>query len=196
MMYTHNISYYKACLNCLKAENARFLNIVQTKDDRISTPSRSSKSEEFYLSQMIKVDLWNKREKCKFCGHEGCFDIWDIEVNSKKTYVELDQNTEHAQFYIQRTDEGNIKTDFRPFTPANLVTFLTFFKAAYRVIDNTPKAVFIEKDKGFVDIIVFSDEESLNTDINRFRHVGFSKSEIIGAIENIESHFKEEYDLS
>lgn len=194
-MYTHQIAYKRACLNCLKAVNAKYLHIIQNEDKEIQTPSTSKKSEEFYLIQLMKSQLWNKREKCQICGAEGCFDIWDMELNGRKLYEPLDNDTIHAQFYLEKLDNGNTQIEFRPYTAANLVTFLSFFSIVQKILDNTPKGVFIEKEKGFVDAIVYLDENTGNVDVNRFRHVGFSKEEIATSIENLEKQFKEEYDI-
>lgn len=195
-MYNHTITYKKACLNCLKAENAEYVSFLQTENKEIIVQSNSKESKEFYLIRKIKKELYDKGEKCDFCFHQGCFDIWDLSIDGTSTYISPSEESTYAQLYFEKLSSGRTEIQFRPYTSGNLVTYLSFFTLAESVVKSFPNSVFIERDRGFVDFIGYSNLETLDVEVNRFRHVGFAKKHILDSIAQLEENFKKENGVS
>lgn len=193
-MAFYNLEYLKACLNCLKAEDVTYFQVWEGLDNEFENETLPKESLDFYAIYKIRKHLWTKAAICPFCVQKGCFDVWNLRVNGINLYTSPEKDTASMQVYIEKKGES-VQGNLKPLGYGNLATYLAFFGIVEKIINGMPKSVFIEKEEGFIDIIVFYDSRTGNVDVNKFRCVGFGKENIMSLMNAFEEKFKKEYNI-
>lgn len=179
-MIRYTIEYKCACLNCMQTDGVDNIFFWQSEkeDFNFREPKPSHEFESIYK---FKRELSKQKKKCQFCSSEGKFDIWDFKINSESVFM-APLNTQPTA--IIKIDKKNsvLTPDIQVVGQVTILMIEDFFNGIITQLKNYPDDIFISKNNGFLNAVLFFDPNTFSCYFNIFRFAGLSKDEIKNTI--------------
>jgi hypothetical protein len=181
-----NVSYNRACLNCLTGSGYRHISMFAENEFEFDSHKATW---EFRALWKIKKTLYDSKINCDYCNHIGCYDVWDLEIDDKKIYLNPDSGQPWTKFFIDKKNK-EIEITAKSIELGSNITIVTFFDLIIQVVTNMPDFAFIAHNNGFFVASVFYIPEYDNATFNLLRHSGLKKEEILISINKYREIFK------
>jgi hypothetical protein len=180
------LSYHLGCRNCLKGDGVRHVYTLLNADEDKYT-------EKTEYEVMIELEKWRLEDKhsCSFCGSDNV-EVYEINASDIPLYdynkivgkliPELDYmlmiNIDKKGTHITLNVGGSKRFETEVLD--------AFIRKIIAVLKNRKDELYVNQPKGnfFVCLTGGIDFNGVVVNVQRFRHTGLTKSEIIKEIEN------------
>jgi hypothetical protein len=169
------LKFNMACLNCLQSEPDFVKHTFEWENfEKKVKENKHPATWDFYATNYLKAEFYNKKRKCEYCGHTGAYDIYNLTVNGESYETLPDDDLPQIRMNYSKK---NGKIDGGYSISGNIEAVSGMYAVANTAMNRIPKEVLIPQLKGTFRICVFQYDDDF-CDGNLFNYAGFSYSEI------------------